>query len=513
MTNLIIPQEHHQYLVEIDYSGGTLKFSGAPAFAEGYYPYLSDPGLYRVDMFSNNATSGSSSYGYGEIILNNIAEEALGINSGPLDFIKGLNLDGSPIRVYRGHNGQALGSFEMVYAALVDYVNCGWNDITITLRSKQVALDANIGIYFFLGDNIPPNGLEGDESLKDTMKPILLGRVFNATPVLCNASKLIYCVSKATALSLLPVGSDFQVFDNGLPLTYESGGDLLNTAPAEGCFRADESGYFRLGSAPAGQITFSGAAFKRSINSNLSNLIVDIFIRFVNDTSYLDVAELVNLKETVYQELGMYITSEMSISDVIDYLCDSVGVYWYFDINGIIHFKQFVDPVSLTVDYDINQSDVLENFTRSRSQDTPNGSTVHSVALRYAKNYTVQNSVAGSVIVGRKAWLQDEWRIARYGVNANDANNVLEGEFILDTAFTKYPTEEVLRKYNLYSVKRDIVSFDVPLSFFPSVGALRPGLCFSVTINNRFEFNNKKMVLVSYSINFLEEKVTLSLWG
>jgi hypothetical protein len=516
-----------QYLVEIDAWNGsgveTVKFCGKPQFDTGWYPYLVDPGLIRVEMFSGSKTSGRSRYNFGEIVVNNIADHAVGETTGPLDFLKGYSFDGREVRVYQGNYDDTYGEFILVYQATLEGATFEWQKILFTVRSRQAELDIPVDVGKFAGNNSLPAGVEGTESdLKDKPKPLLLGRVFNAQPVLCNTSKLIYAVSPSTGLAVTYMGAECRVYDNGVALTlegtYTDQADMEANEPSPGCFKVWETGgYFRLGASPAGTVTFDGCSYGRSVNAKMSNLITDL-LTLHDKQSMINSASFTAFADDVRYENGIYLSGTMpTISEVIDRFCDSCGAFWYFNSSGEMMLDQLEEPSSLSTDYELNSSTTpTENFSRQKSQDTPGGIPVHSLTLQYARNYSVATTFPGSVTDLRRAWLKEPWTFNKHEDGSILTAHPMAGEMAIETTFSGTAggiTPETIRRFGLYSVMRDIVSAEVELELFGSLANLRPGLCFNVNFSGRFGFINKKMVLVAFTVNHVDEKVILSLWG
>lgn len=509
----------YQYLVEIDAWNGaaveTLKFCGKPQFGEGWEPYLADPGLLKVTMFSNNKTFGTSTYSYGEIVFNNYANESIGQFSGPLDYLRNYSFDGRAVRVLQGDYDQPYNNFTLVYTAAVDHISFDWNKITVSIRSRQVELNDNLDTGVFAGDNVLPAGVEGNATdLKDKPKPILFGRVFNAQPALCNTSKLIYAVSPKTGLAALYMGAELRVYDNGVPLSfggvYSDQADMEANAPDPGYFKVWEiGGYFRLGASPAGQITFDGCSYGRSVTAKASNLIQDV-LTIADKGIAIDQSSFDAIAVSCPAENGVYYTADTPIASILDTLCAGAGIFWYFNAQGELALGQFVDPSTLPVGVTLTTDSIIENFKRMAISDTPSGVPIKSLSLNYAKNYTLQTTAAGSVATQRQAWIKEQWRTVKI-VQASD--HVLSGDLVIDTALTDPNGTEAQRRFDLYSVDRDLVSMDLDLDVFGGINNIRPGLGFSLTLNDRFGFTDKRMTLVNFTVNHVTEKVTVNLWG
>lgn len=513
----------YQFLIEIDAFDGatveTLLICGKPQFGPEWIPAIKDPGLIRSEMFSNNKTFGKSTYSYGEIILNNIPNHAIGETGGPLDYLRDYNFDGRAIRVYQGDMGYSREDFDLIISATIESVSFNWEEISFTLRSPQVEFDIPLNGGTFLGNNALPLGVEGSEGdLKGKPKPVLLGRVYNASPVLCNTSKLIYAVSPATGIACTSVGAEFHVYDKGVLLnyggTYTDQIDMETNAPLPGHYMVWElGGYFRLGSTPAGNITFDGASYGRSVTAKTSNLIRDALSinglsGMVEDVSFESLAQAAPF------ESGIYITNNENLSDVIDRLCSAAGAFWYFDVNRKVVLGQFVDPSTMLPDFSLSTNSIIEKFKREKIKDTPGGMPVHTLRFYHSQNYTIQTDPAESVSQSRRAWLKEKWLTETVTDESIKISHPLSGELDIETSLASPDLQEAIRRFNLYSVDRDLVTLDgILLETFGSVRTLHPGLCFQLDLNGRFGYSPKNMILIGFTVNHVSETVSLSLWG
>lgn len=523
---------NYQYLIEVDALNSsnqevTLRFCCRTKYVGGGYtwvPGVIDPGLFQVNMFSGSKTYGESKYSYGEIVLNNLAVFG---HDGPQDSLASYMFAGRQITMYRGlHTAPFPSGFTTVYTATVEYATIEWTTVSLTLRGRQ----AELGKAFedlldgqkFLGTNTAPDaetgltGLEGvDTDLKDKTKPVLIGRAFNFAPVCCNTDKLIYAVSPLTGLSALEFKSDFMAYDNGVKIKCEgTATDLETTQPTRGYCLVDKDGYFRLRSAPIGQVTCSAVQRGYGLKSSPANLIKYILNKLTElslDTKWsdmIDEASFAAYEAKDSYERGVYITGTTKISAIIDQLLSPLG-FWYFNNLGKMQLGFLEDPVTMTPIY-VAVSDVnITKFSRKRSSSTAGGVPASEVAVNYAKNYTKQTNVATSVSTSRKAWLEEDWRTVsqeRTGV-ANPFEEKLE----LETALTEIGF--VSNVAALYCADREIIDIEIIAAQFIAASAILPGQCVSVDLQDRFWIGAKKMLVVGITTNYVEETVALTLWG
>lgn len=518
----------YQYLMVVDALDASrnpisCRFCCQPGFNDTggrvWTPCIIDPGLLQITMFSNSKTYGASSYSYGEVILNNMA--VFGAD-GPMDYLKNYIFGGRSIKVYMGGmNASFPSGFTLQYTATVESVQVNWETVTFTIRGRQAELDKTFADLIpgqkFLGTNTsatPPDvglvGLEGTESdLKATAKPILIGRAFNFTPVCCNTARLIYAVSPMTGLSAEEFKSDLMVYDNGVRLLY--GGTTTNiqtSTPLRGTFVVDTTGgYFRLGSNPVGEVTCSGVHKGYGLLSSPVNLIKYI----LNACGFSDMIDLINFgnyDDFDTQERGVYITGDMTVSEVIDTILAPLG-YWYFSSEGKMQLGFLQVPSTMTPVYEVISDGNITTFGIRKSESTAAGVPAKAVVIHYEKNNTVQTTVAGSVTLGRKTWLSEEWRSVTLGRTGE--SNPAEEELTLDTALTQ--SAFLSEVHSLYCNDREIIEVEIISSEFLTAKMLQPGQCIAVNLRGRFDVVGKQMILIGITINHVDESVTLTLWG
>ena len=498
----------YQYVLEIDVNTDlfglmTYKFCCEPAIY-GAYPYIIDPGLYQVQLFSGDKTTGASSYSYGEVILSNFKE--YDETSGDLDFLTKKTLYGCQVRMFIGNVDAVYPTgFNAVYTAIIESVIINWDNISLTLRGRQAELDKAVDGGIFIGDG---SFFEGSETLKDKRKPILIGRAFNFTPTLCNATKQIYAVSPLTGLSANEIGSDLHIYDNGVELYFEKVATNITTQTAlPGHFIASTDGYISLGAKPAGTITCSAAKRGYALSSHPSNLI-SYLLTLIGCADMIDDYSFSQYILHDREERGIYITTEMNISDIIDKIMSPLG-YWYFSpegkmILGRINIDDFDDPQTA---YTLDTTTNVSSFCIRATSDTTGGIPPYKVTIQYAKNYTVQTQLAGSVDTDRAARLKTEWLYS----SISGVQTPLSEELIFETALSYYKQELMNELYYLY-VKRVLIDVVVNRINFIDAIKLHPGQYVSMNTNGRF-IGSKKMIVLNIIVNYVEESVTLTLWG
>ena len=485
--------------------GFTSKASDTPA-STFYEPKLKQPGLMRRDVFSQGATGGASTTGYGLIEL---------VNLGTLDVLADYGFDGRNFRILLGDVDAARSSFTTVIKGTMEQPEFTWQNLTIRIRDRVAEFDRTIQTTLYAGTNALPAGLEGTANdLKGKPKPKVYGQVFNISPPMVNTARLIYQVNDGAIASL------DQVYDQGVALTagavYSSQADMETNAPAAGTYRVWlAGGYFRLGSSPVGPITASVTQGASAADRTVAQIIKTIATGpggiTVGDIVAADVTALDTATGSAV--VGIYLSEGETIKSALDSLTNSVGAWYSFDRLGQLRMAQLTAPSGAAAATFTRQE--IIDIERTATADTDKGVPAYQVRLGYAKNYTVLSSgLAAGATAAFKAWLAEDYR----AVSATDSavltahllSPVLEFQTLLVDA-TAAQTEAT-RRLTLYKSRKDRINLKVKVL---------PGVTDTIDLGNvvtvkidRFGYTSGKLFRVigiqpDYRIGTLD----LTLWG
>jgi hypothetical protein len=503
----------------------TLRFSCQPGYTDHlgrvWYPRVMDPGLYKVDLFSGSKTFGSSNHSYGEVLLSNPIS-ATKDKSGPLDDLKQYVFNGRSVKLFIGSaTGLYPTDFTQSYTAVVEQVMHKWDNVEIVLRGRQVELDKPLNTVTFAGTNTSDTtegliGIEGVEAdLKDKPKPVLIGRVYNISPILCNTIKLIYAVNPGQGIEVDGMGNGLHVYDNGVEL-FRSGkvltdANIQNNAlatPPPGCYVASESGYIRLGSTPQGTITCDACCLGYGLISTPANMIRQV-LTISGNSSMIDEASFAAYSALDGYEGGVYINDNTkTVSQVIDEILSPKGS-WYFGHTGSMMLGLTSDPSTMTSVYAATSDVNIGMWDTDKVRETKQGAPASKVTVRYGKNYTVQTNPAGACTPSRKALIATQWRDRISDTLSIPDPLSLSQELIIDTArTTNYPSI-----VGLYTTPRELLFIDILELDFLNAALLLPGQCITVNLKGRFNYTTKKVLIVGILINYVSLTVRLTVWS
>lgn len=380
----------------------TFKFCTGTGVA-GYIARVLDPGSIKLSMFASGKTSGASQVGFGEIRLIN--------DDGVLDYLLDYGVSGRAITV-KEVTSQATTT---IYVAVMEQMTFTDKELSIRIKDPMSFFNQNIPTAKFLGTNTPPDGVEGDASLKDRIKPKAAGVIKNASVIRVNDQKCIYSVGGSASEFLT-------VYDKRVPLTFGTAYTnqaLFEAAPTSpGCYDTYYGQYFKLGSSPSGTVTADFVCSATATDLKCANM-AKIFLTdyFPTDAAFsIDSASFTSVDtELGYGSGGYYAFNSVNQFQAVDAIAASIGLWYGFTANGVLRAGLFKAP-SGTPDLSLSKTEIV-NITRQATQDEGKGVPVYKVTVNYDKNWTVQDpsSLAGATSAERWSTIElglGEWNIA-----------------------------------------------------------------------------------------------------
>ena len=491
----------------------TLRYSTGTGYVDTvngtyYEPRIEQPCLMRRDIFNSGKIGGTTTSSYGELTLKNI--------DGGLDIFSDYAFDGRTVTLKVGEPNDAYSTFKKVLIAGVAQAAFEWQRVSIRLRDRITDLQKKkVQPLLFAGanDNIVVFN-EGGTDLKDAQKPMIFGRVINLTPVLINSFYLLYQISTSALAEVV------NVFDKGTYLArgsdYATSALLRASAPALGAFNTClAEGMIKLGSTPTGTVTVVAWEYKTIEN----NTVAQIVKRLVTSAGELTTGDLVlsdytTLDSQIAANVGLVVSSDMMVSDVLDKLCESIGAWWGFDSLNKFRILRLNAPSSTSV-AEFDESSIM---SIERESVSVNSSTdaVYKITLEHDKNWTVQTGdlLASSVAADHKSYLEKE---VRKSVKKDDSIKTAHPnaqEVTISTLLCglKYAEPEAERLLSIYDPSRIILTVSVKVDA-SILSVVDLGTVVKVTSSRYGLFNGKYLRVIGIQTDFENNKLDLKLWG
>lgn len=150
---------------------------------------------------------------------------------GQYDAWAGYAFDGRSLVVREGPLAGAYpADYPIVFSGTLDRVDLTTDRVVLRVRDGVAALEAPLQDTAYLGDNVAPDGLEGDAALADVPKPLAFGLCRGIPAVEVNSVKLIYQLADNDADTVLGVSDGTVALGPYAPSDYQqvngtTGGD------------------------------------------------------------------------------------------------------------------------------------------------------------------------------------------------------------------------------------------------------------------------------------------------
>jgi len=446
-----------------------------------YEPRLIQSALFQVRANTGPLLSGGGRSSIGQVELIN--------TDGGLNYLADYAVDGRAMTVRQVVSGTP----STFLTATVERMTFSDKRVIFTLRDPLAQLDDAIAANVFAGNNVLPNGVEGTaDDIGGTRKPLVLGSVVNASPVLVNTSKLIYQVHDGSDVTVTAVR------DRGVALIYQSTAtdltDLLTTPPAPGFWRTYQ-GYFSLGSA-AQSITCDAARDDTGAG--------DVFDQLATMAGYTVNASDLSALNAV-GNVGIFVTSDNSYKSALETVAHGCGCYFALDDGGEIR----VTPLAAPATADITIEDwQLASLDRSATGSGSNGLPVYKVTIQADMVATVQTDLAVTTV--NPARYASEYRSAVATDAAIKTRHPLSTELIIasplrDLADAQTVADALLP---LLKVRRDVVEGGVK-----DLDASELFVGANITINSTRLGYPRSFILLGWRLDTNANRTYLNLWG
>ena len=442
---------------------------------------LQNPGVIDEQMFGGDRLRGEMDVQPVAIVLENL--------DGALDSLMDYSFDGETLSLYEVDPSTLVISRWMADITLEQPL-FGEDSVTFAGRDYRHRFDVGLADIRYAGTNSgsPLAGIEGTAGdIKGAPKPMVIGKVFNVSPVLVNTTKLIYQVHKSRsannpdAISGLSAGWAMTVYDKRAVLTagadYADQAAMEATAPAAGQYRVwPAGGCFRLGSAPTGRITCdvtnppqnSGTSYVWNVADRLNK-------HSVGSNPALYVYVLLHSNP----EVGIFINDETTCLSAAGQIAASVNGFLF---NGYTPdtatstsvkplLMQLTPPNSLPytphlASIKLDASTIVSGSLKKVAvPDETGGLPVWRVNVNYKRNYTVMGDAdLAGVALADAEFCKREWRTVYAqdtGVQTKFPNaiEITVNTLLIDATAAQ---TEANRLLVMYGVERSMFSLTVP---------------------------------------------------
>lgn len=513
-----------EYLIEMGAHNGasveTLRYSShglvtrpteSPANAI-YTRFVADPGTLERTLFQPGRTFGPSSCDPGEATLVNV--------DGWLDGLFAFGVDSRDFTVRRLANARAsYASSTVLFRTTMTGVSSGdaYNDVRVHLYDKLLDLDKPAQSSRYGGtttSGASVNKADGDENLKDQVKPLNFGKTFRIEPICVNRVDHIYQVHDGAVASIA-------AFDGGVVMTnagnVSSLAALAATSPSPGTFVTCLSlGLFRLGHITDDVLCCDVV---EGSDQRAGALVQRILAKIGITSPALDLATVAALNAAATMVLGIYVAQERTALSIISEVLQSVQGWIVPSAAGVLQVGRFtgvgVPTWSLTEPFILTEG---SSIARELSRDTENGLPVWRVVVRHSHCYRVhsRSEIAPCVLDEASnpfvSFVENEWREAIAEDASIKIKHPMAGELVIETRLTSAADAgaEAARYLALYKVRRDVLQVSVN---WQDATSMLLGSTGTLTLPRLGYQAGKPMVVIGRQEVAKDDKVILTLWG
>lgn len=318
-----------------------------------------------------------------------------------------------PIEIKGGRLGEWLETFATLFVGRVVGIGMTETDLTIDLQDSAVYAQNLYPTTVWTGTG----GAGGDAELDGVVKPVVIGKVWNMSPVLMDANDLIFAVNDGATTAISGV------FDGGVALSFDDNYSNYTTlqaasvAPGEYA-TALGSGLIKLGSSPVYAIT---AHVEGNSAAGSTVKAIATYLAEQMETAVGLVIDLDTFEDLPEWDAGWVWNDTFSFSDALSRFVGDGGYYWGADTNGMVRAIK-LDPPGTDPVVSYNVADILE----LRRETLPAGfeGVHHRRIVQYRKNWTVQSDSELASAAVERAGRQREWKQATATVSTASRNAI-----------------------------------------------------------------------------------------
>jgi len=441
------------YLVEITFvdpvtvSAEAIYACSGTGFSAPDAPGYFAPSVIKAADLDRTIWTDDREFGTGKMALGEIVLSALPLDPGgdyPYDRLQanGCSVAGLDARLLLVDQDADYADAVVIYAGPLETFEFSADGAQITFRWRDAVadlVDKTAQLTQYLGNNAPPEGVEGDSDIKDLWKPLGFGYCPNVSVPCVNKNKPIFQFGGA---NMLPPTSDARVrfMIRGAVMTVGTARAslallLANSASAGhwDYYIGPEGAFARPAFADAanGQVTMDVVEGANTAARTVGQIFKRLLVSWGVDPADISASDIATLDTDFPAEARLWLgPDEVKRRDALDEITSSAAAVPWRDADNIWRIRQVGlpagDPVATfrefgpgvaTTEHDLPIVGV-EIVAPSDS-----GAPSQQITVEYDRNFTVQNrdQVYGAVGVDltRMAWLEKEYRKATTEVDTD----------------------------------------------------------------------------------------------
>lgn len=388
----------------------------------------------------------------------NIGDIKLYNHDGELDEMVDKVFTQREIKMYIGSEYKPRSQFELIFSGYIDDIFPEKDFLSLKIKDKLESINKKIPLKELI-----VNG-------ETKFVPLCLGECFNISPILVDPANHIYQVHDGEVKDII------EVRDDGVKIDF---------------VKMNQWGKFQLVRSPFGNITcdVQGAVKEKYIISSVDA------IRYLIDYSKISNYKL-NLSDANYPSIGLFISSNENLLDLINQICASNNTFFLADrfsdeFRVLDIFSMDLQNPSRTIEKD----EILEFSIESRMIP------LSRFWIHYAKNWTVQENTAGSVTADFSNELKKEFLLEIF--NDQEKNQIYR------TGFTELSAKEslLINKNELLELGKKWLDFYKEIRTIYTIKMVLAydfyiGMCVNLNYD-RFSLRGKNAVILGINEDFV----------
>lgn len=408
--------------------------------------------------------------------------------------------------------------FAQIFRGSTEHIELSRDELYVHFRDLRGLLEVDMQTNLYAGTG----GLEGDDTIKDTPKPLKFGPFNQEEAVLVDPANLIYQFHDGSAQSLTSVQDDGGELD-----LHQSVIDIAAAAtPPAGKYTVSlPEGMFRLGDSPGGKVLCSGEGDNSGPLGYVST-VASIIRKVVGDRTTLtdpddlELGSFIQLDAEVPYEVGTPANPEtMKVDEFVEAMLSGANCYGVFTVLGRLKVGRRADPATQVSARSLDASEGVSKQGGDggfgRTQSTAPHYRIRFPYKRYGATINPSNADAGltdAVVQDyskRWRWVTGEDATLLTPIPAAKSKDWKDSVFVQQTE----AQTEADRLQVLFESERSFWSIELDNLRAWQMFSFEIGSTITYTDNVYGLGSSKKLTVVGLAMSPRDRKCTLTLWG
>lgn len=335
---------------------------------------------------------------------------------GYFDFLANQSWDTRDVEIIAGLTTQAIGTYEVILRANTEYVEWDEDELSIVLKDHSILFDRDVQINTYKGTG----GYEGTAEVLGKVKPLCLGHVEHAEPVLLNPNLNLYQFHDGPSHPIIEIREGGAVRPGAEPSS-----NILNWNPTandvnQGIIRVDFAvGVFRLAAPPARPITFTKHGHTDISLFATASEIISYMLRRAAPELLIDANSFDYHYTVLKQPYGLYLRDPITLKDAIRKIAAPLNDVVSVSRTNVIKLNHLVRRAARAF---ITDRDIVIG-SKIRRREPPKPGNIYKLGHRKTWKMLDESQLLGSADQVIRHLMQSEYRWNEFTVENRHAPN------------------------------------------------------------------------------------------